>query len=70
MGSDGNVIRVGRVVVVGVPVVVDIHGVRRAATVRGSSPPVATAARYSDHPGISLFLFIPSFYHAVIILVI
>ena len=44
MGSDGHAVLVGGVVVVGVPVAVHIHDVRRVARVRGTSPPVATTA--------------------------
>ena len=55
MGSDGHAVLVGGVVVVGVPVVVHIHDVRRVAAVRGRGPPVATTALTAIIP---LFLFL------------
>ena len=46
MESEGGAIRVGRVVVVDITVVVDIHEVGRVASIgRGSPPVVATTKK-------------------------
>ena len=58
VGSDGHTIRIGSVPVVGVPVVVDVHGIRGIARSDRTSPPVATAAIYSDYPVFNYCFFL------------
>lgn len=43
--SEGGAIRVGRVVVVHLPVVVDIHKVGRVASISRGSPPVVATTK-------------------------